>query len=409
MDLVKNIKVSLRFDDEDILVGELIHQKGKVYFKYAPEFLSSGLDLSPYKLPLKGEVFTGPFQPFEGLFGVFEDSLPDGWGRLLLDRKLLKQGISPQEISPLDRLSFVGEMGAGALVYHPLRDIQEGRSVHIHLEDLERDTQLVYEGANSEVLDKLFALGGSSGGARPKISVGYNKSSKQLMPETQQLPDGFEHWLVKFPAMNDLPDIAEVEFAYYLMAKDAGIDMMESELLTGATGRKYFATKRFDRDKNKRLHRHSMAGLLHDDFRRSGIDYGHLMDAAFTLERDVRVYEKVLRLCTFNVFTHNRDDHSKNFSFLMDAKGIWKFAPAYDLTFSSSSHGMHSTTVAGEGESPNSEHIIELANEFGVKNIPDVIAQVLEVTKKWNNYANLAGVSEDTRKMISKKLDRIRK
>lgn len=403
------ILVYLRFSNGDVLVGELIHQKGRIYFKYAPEFLSKGLNLSPYKLALKEGVFVGPLQPFEGLFGVFEDSLPDGWGRLLLDRKLLKQGVSPHELSPLDRLSFVGEMGAGALVYHPVRKEETAMEKKIDLEDIEKDTNLVYEGAGSEVLDKLFELGGSSGGARPKIAVGYHKESQQLIPDAHPLPMNYEHWLVKFPAYNDLPDIAEVEYAYYLMAKDAEVEMMESKLLIGKSGKRYFATKRFDRQGNSRLHCHSAAGLLHDDFRRSAVDYGHLMDAAFNLERDVRVYEKVLRLCVFNVFTHNRDDHSKNFSFLMDEEGNWKFAPAYDLTFSSSAHGMHSTTIAREGSNPGVKHILELATEFGVKNAGQLIEEVLEVTKRWNEYAIKTGVSDDTRKMIGKKLEQLRK
>jgi serine/threonine-protein kinase HipA len=152
------------------------------------------------------------------------------------------------------------------------------------------------------------------------------------------------------------------------MALDAGIEMSESKLFKGKSGQAYFGTKRFDRIANKWLHLHSAAGIMHDNFRLSNLDYGNLMDCAFKLEKDVRAYEKILRLAAFNVFAHNRDDHSKNFAFLMDVHGNWKVAPAYDLTFSSSGHGMHSTMVANESANPTKKHLMELADYFKVKN-----------------------------------------
>ena len=186
------------------------------------------------------------------------------------------------------------------------------------------------------------------------------------------------------------------------MAVDSGIEMSECKLFKGKTGQVYFGTKRFDRIGNNRLHMHSASGMMHDDFRLSNLDYGHIMDCAFRLERDVNAYEKILRLAAFNVFANNRDDHSKNFSFLMDENGKWKVAPAYDLTFSSSGHGMHSTMVSGESANPNKQHLMELANYFKIKNAKSIIDQVQEVVNNWKSYAKKYNVSADSKNRIEK-------
>ena len=219
------------------------------------------------------------------------------------------------------------------------------------------------------------------------------------------LPPNYGHWLIKFPSSTDSPDIANIEYAYYKMAIDAGIEMSGSQLFKGKSGKAYFGTKRFDRVGNNRVHLHSAAGILHDNFRFSALDYGHLMDCAFTLEKDVRAYEKILRLAAFNVFANNRDDHSKNFSFLMDAKGNWRTAPAYDLTFSYSGHGMHSTMVAGESANPTKKHLLQLANYFKLKNAAAIIDEVQSITTNWKMYADLCGVSRNTKSSIQKILN----
>jgi serine/threonine-protein kinase HipA len=186
------------------------------------------------------------------------------------------------------------------------------------------------------------------------------------------------------------------------MATDAGIEMSECQLFKGQSGKAYFGTKRFDRQGNNRLHLQSAAGMMDDNFRLSTLDYGHLMDCAFRLERDVKAYEKVLRLAAFNVFANNRDDHSKNFSFLMDATGKWQLAPAYDLTFSYSGHGFHSTMVAGESAKPTREHLMKLATHFNIKNAATVIDEVQSVIANWKKYAALYGVKSASKKQIQK-------
>lgn len=401
---VKRLIVSISLQGEELEIGELVNEQRKIYFKYYPEFIEKGMLISPFKLPLSSSVLIPDTDAFGGLFGVFGDSLPDGWGMLLLDRALTSKGISISEVTPLDRLSFVGHSGMGALIYKPAADPFYDKEMPFELDSIAKETEHVLKGASSDIIEELYRLGGSSGGARPKVLVGYHQGKDHLIFGDENLPEGYEHWIIKFPASNDPSDIAETEFAYYKMAIDAGIEMSQCHLLKGASGRQYFGTKRFDRVEDGRLHMHSVAGLVHDNYRFSNLDYGHVMDAAFRLEKHVEAYEKVLRLAAFNVFAHNRDDHSKNMAFLMDRLGHWKFAPAYDLTFSFSAHGFHSTTVAGEGRSPSSSQLMELAKVFGVKNAQSIIDEVRAVTTQWKEYGKVNGVSKESINLIENTL-----
>ncbi|GJM65010.1 toxin HipA [Persicobacter diffluens] len=404
MEHVKTIKVMLRWsEDQQLPVGELVQYDRRILFKYHPEILDRNLSLSPIKLPLTKEVVDMSAFSFDGLAGVFNDSLPDGWGRLLLDRKLTAMGLPFQQLTPLDRLTYVGQNGPGALVYYPEME-QESTTTQVLLEQWEHECNEIYDGASSDLLESLFQAGGSSGGARPKVNLLYKPKSDTLR-KGNVAEEGEEHWLIKFPSSLDMSDISNVEYAYYLMAQEAGIFMSPCRLFFGESGKPYFGTKRFDRIGNHRLHMHSASGLMHDNFRLSNMDYGHLMDGAFQLQKDVRCYEDVLRLATFNIFGHNRDDHSKNFSFLMDQKGTWTMAPAYDLTFSNSGHGFHSTMVAGESQNPGSKHIKELAKYFSVNNVNQIIEQVKDTLSNWPQFANQAGVTEASKKAIAKTIN----
>ena len=400
--------VSINLDGKKIEVGELASDGKKIYFKYHPSFIETGLQISPFKLPLSSEILTAETPIFDGLFGVFNDSLPDGWGRLLFDRTLMARGISLNEITPLDRLSFVGHNGMGALAYQPAIDSKPDIEKLHELDEIASEARKILEGTSSEVIEELYHMGGSSGGARPKILVGYHQEKDHIIHGQEILPEGYEHWIIKFGSFADPNDIAEIEHAYHKMAVAAGIEMSTCRLFRGVSGKHYFGTKRFDRVGDKRLHMHSAAGLMHDNFRLSNLDYGHVMDAAFRLENHVGGYEKVLRLAAFNVFAQNRDDHSKNISFLMNSKGEWKLAPAYDLTFSTSSHGHHSTTVAGESRSPGSKQLYELADIFSVKNAHKIIEEVKEATKNWKQFANKCGVKTNSKKLIDKSLRELR-
>lgn len=406
MEPVKKIFVSIQFDAGEIAVGELVSDDKLIYFKYYQEFRESGLEISPIKLKFNTDINQANEIPFEGLFGVFADSLPDGWGKLLLDRALAARGISIANLSPLDRLAYIGTQGMGALIYRPEIFIDHADQFKIELDEIARSTKQIIAGLATDVLDEIFRLGGSSGGARPKILVGYNPITQHLIGAEKELPPPYEHWLIKFSASSDSKDVANIEYAYYKMAIDAGIEMSDCRLFESKSGNTYFGTKRFDRQGNNRLHLHSAAGIMHDNFRLSTLDYGHLMDCAFQLERDVKAYEKVLRLAAFNVFANNRDDHSKNFSFLMDGTGKWRLSPAYDLTFSYSGHGMHSTMVAGESASPTRTHLMKLANYFNVTNASTILDEVQDVVNNWKKYAASSGVKSASKNSIQKVIGR---
>ena len=390
----KRINVLLKFSGDEILVGKLILDNRLIHFKYDDDFINLGMNLSPFKLKYNNEIQIADPNPFHGIFGVFDDSLPDGWGMLLFNRTLEKKGFSLNDINILDQLAYIGDTGKGALIYRPAITEDESFSDIIDLDRLKTAMDEVYYGTSTEVIEELMSLGGSSGGARPKANVGYNPKTNELIHGYNTLPDGFNHWIIKFPSSEDPQDIANIEYAYYKMAQGAKITMSECKLLESTKGLHIFATKRFDRVGNDRIHMHSMAGLTHDNFRISNIDYGHIIDAAFRLEQSASARENVLRLAAFNIYSHNRDDHSKNFSWLMNESGKWTFAPAYDLTYSSTAIYEHSTRVSGEGANPGRKHIIELANEFSINKPEEIIDQVQESIAQWPDIAKESGVSK---------------
>jgi serine/threonine-protein kinase HipA len=405
---VGKLIVSLRLEGAEHEVGELVLADKRIYFRYNADFLKSRLNLSPFKLPFDNEIVSADQQPFDGLFGLFNDSLPDGWGRLLLDRSLASKGINLNTISPLDRLAYVGQHGMGALVYRPEFLPEQANGIIWELDEIALETSRVLKGTASDVIDELFVMGGSSGGARPKILTAYNPLSNNLIHGYNDITEGYHEWIIKFPSSTDSPEIANVEFAYHKMALLAGVEMSECRLFPGNSGQVYFGTKRFDRVDGKRLHVHSASGLMHDNFRMSAMDYGHLMDCAFRLEKHVKAYEKVFRLAAFNIYSHNRDDHSKNFAFLMNALGEWRFAPAYDLTFSYSGYGFHSTMVAGESKKPGRKELMKLAAHFGLKNASGIVDEVQEAIAHWPTIAIDCGVSGSTQKAIQQQLNGLR-
>lgn len=402
------IDVFIRFSGEEIPVGRLVLDNRLIYFKYDDDFLGLGMDLSPIKLNFNNEIQVASPNPFNGIFGIFDDSLPDGWGMLLLNRALEKKGLSLNDINVLDQLAYVGDTGKGALIYRPAIRDDEKINDQIDLDRLKTAIDKVYYGTSTEIIEELMSLGGSSGGARPKANVGYNPKTDEIIHGQNVLPDDFEHWIIKFPSSEDPQDIANIEYAYYKMALVANIKMSECKLLESSNGMKVFATKRFDRVGNDRIHMHSMAGLTHDNFSLSNIDYGHVIDAAYQLEKSAAAREKVLRLASFNVYSHNRDDHSKNFSWLMDKSGKWTMAPAYDLTFSSNRINEHSTRVAGEGANPGRKNLLELAEEFSINNADDIIDQVQQYLSDWPAIAKECGVRKESIKRIQAKFLELR-
>jgi serine/threonine-protein kinase HipA len=400
---VSLVLVSLNFGDHTQKVGRLALANRRIYFEYDAAFLKSGFDISPFKLPVKAGAVPCEDMAFEGLFGVFNDSLPDGWGRLLLDRQVRKHGIAPEQLTPLDRLTHVGTYGMGALVYEPDSSETSPHPDAINLDKLAAETGEVLEGEAGDVFAELLGLSGSSAGARPKVMVGASRDRKRLIHGQQQLPDDYTHWMVKFASSADAKDIGAIEYAYSLMARAAGLTMMPTHLFRAQKGAGYFGVERFDRQGKKRKHMHTVSGLIHADHRLPSLDYEQIMRVTLELTRNVQELEKILLLASFNVFAHNRDDHAKNFSFLMNDKGNWSVSPAYDLTFSGGPGGEHSTTIMGEGKNPGKEHLIKLAEKFSipVRRANQIIDGVVEAIHQWPAFAEEAGVSKSSKKIIA--------
>jgi serine/threonine-protein kinase HipA len=401
---IKTINIFLNQKDKKISVGRLASKDEVIYFEYDKEFLNSKLELSPYKVPLRPGVLICDDNVFEGLFGLFGDSLPDGWGRLLLDRHFLNNGVNYSDITPLDRLSYIGKYGIGALSYEPIiDDIQCTTLKDIVLDELAEASHEILQGESEKLLDELILIGGSSAGARPKVMIQLSDDKKSIIHGAQTLNEGYEHWMVKFASSHDSEDIAKVEYAYSLMAKDASVAMSETTLLSSNKS-SYFATKRFDRDADNRIHIHSVAGLTHSDFRFPTLDYDDLLGLALHLTKDVNEQLKMFRLAVFNLLTHNRDDHAKNFSFLMKEDGGWKLSPAYDLTFSYGPRGEHSTTYLGNGKHPTSEILMKLAKKHNINNAATIIQEIKEVVNNFKFYADSVNLKKSSYDRINKAL-----
>ena len=403
---ISQIRVGLELTEAVLPLGRFALRDGRIYFEYDPAFLDGGLEVSPFNLPLRPGVQT--FDPllFEGLPGVFNDSLPDGWGRLLFDRMMRSGGVPSGEMTVLDRLAHVGRTGMGALVYEP--DSGDGApDSDVDLDQLAAHAQEVLDGEAGEVLEELLALSGSSAGARPKVMIGLDAGRRTAIHGTCTLPEGFEPWLVKFPTHGDGLGAGAIEYVYALMAKNAGLDMTDVNLFPARKGAGYFATKRFDRRDGHRLHAHSACGLLHSDFRTPSLDYEDLIALTMALTRDTREAEKMFRLAVFNVLAHNRDDHSKNFSFLMDAQGDWTLSPAYDLTYAPGPGGEQSTLVMGEGRNPGTEHLIRLGleTELTRSRINDIMEQVKAALSQWRELAKEHGVAQTDIDWIAERIE----
>lgn len=382
---VKVVHVYYQPVSEKIFVGRLALKEHKIFFEYDPGFIKAGLNLSPFKLPFKTGVTVSNDFTFDGLFGLFNDSLPDGWGRLLLDRALVKHQVNPFALSALDRLCFVGSHGMGALIYEPEVEIASTITHHF-LDEIAEEIIAFQDDDDEKYIEELLTLGGSSAGARPKVLIFLDN----------------KHWLIKFPSSTDLKDVGAIEYAYHLMAKEAGLEVPEAKLFPARKGFGFFGTRRFDKTEHSRVHMHTISGLLHADHRIPSLDYDAIMKTTMHLTRHMKECEKQYRASVFNVLSHNRDDHSKNFSFLMDPNGAWRVSPSYDLTFSSGPGGEHCSMVMGEGKKPGISHLLKLAQVGNIKKSEAlrIIDEVKDSISQWPKFANEAGVSKSSAQLI---------
>ena len=405
------LNVALHWNDDDIQpVGKLAYRDRIAYLEYDEAFLKTGLRLSP----VHHQTISGLQRPYradavEGLHGIFHDSLPDGWGRLLVDRRAGQLGIEPATLTPLDRLACVGSSGIGALCYAPSIEVWEAGANDLDLDSLAADARLVLDGDVGEVLSTLGQAGGSPGGARPKALIALNDSG-HAVHGTAGAPEGYDHFLVKFPGHDDPEDIAAIEMAYAMMAREAGVTMPETRLLGGHNGRFYFAARRFDRDGPSRVHVHSASGLLYSDIRIPALDYKDLILLTRAVTRDQRQCKAMFTLAVFNVLAHNRDDHARQFSFIMERDGSWRMAPAYDLTWSQGPGGEHSSTVLGHGKNITRAQLIELGKKADMKerDATQVIDRVEGALRKWQAFAGEYGVSRASANMIAAALAKVR-
>lgn len=342
----------------DRLVGTMaLYQKRLAAFEYDKEWITDGFSISPFSLPLEKKVFLPKIDPFDGIFGVFSDSLPDGWGRLLVDRLMRRNSLHPEQIGNLERLAITGNSGMGALTYHPAVPLPNEPGSPLSLDQIAKECARVLKEEPEADLDFLYANGGSSGGARPKILTTING----------------EDWIIKFPASGDSKNIGKQEYEYALCAKECGILMADVRLFPSKTTKGYFGTKRFDRisdGENGKIHMASASGLLETSHRIPNLDYNLLMRLTLQLTKSMEECEKLYRLMCFNVFAHNRDDHSKNFSYLyIEKESRWILSPAYDLTYSNSIGGEHATTINGNGLNPGMPELLAVAENIGL-NLP---------------------------------------
>jgi serine/threonine-protein kinase HipA len=398
------LNVFLHWGKEKIKVGELAHVKHDIYFEYSPELIARNIELSPFKLALKSGAYRDESRIFHGLPGVFYDSLPDGWGLLLMDRYFRQYGVDPKVISPLERLAYLGDRAMGALSYEPAIPVITKKSTQtLSLALLAAECEQILQGHEDDILPELIIAGGSSGGARPKVLIGYNPENQQICTGMQTLPPGFQHYLIKFSAMMDINDSAEIEYAYALMAKAMGISMTDVKLFHIENFGWAFGTVRFDRNQNQRIHRHSLSGLLHADYRIPNLDYLDFLKATWVLTEDFNAVIEGFRRMVFNVFMHNRDDHSKNFSYLL-GKQDWKLAPAYDLTFSAGMGGEHTMTIAGEGAHPGQEHCLKVANQLEINSNTalEIIDQAIAIRSQWLKFAGQAQVPKASAQQLNK-------
>lgn len=374
------------------LIGHLSLTGRKIFFAYDDEFITTGLELSPFNLPLQTGIISSPDRTFDGLFRLFNDSLPDGWGRLLIDRKLMQAGINPGSLSPLDRLCLVGNGGMGALSYEPAHDEVRPLTT-IDLDQIKYEVEATLNDDNQYV-EELLMLGGSSAGARPKIMIQHENDA----------------WLIKFKSSVDPDNICAIEYAYHLMAKAALLDIPVARIFPARSGGGFFGVKRFDRVLQQRVHMHSISGLLQADQREPSLDYETIMKITLYLTNSKEQCMIQFRNAVFNVLAHNRDDHAKNFSFLMDSNGIWRVSPAYDLTFSSGFAGEHTTTIMGEGKHPGRKHLQKLAAVVGIarRDAERIIDEVRAAVQDWQQFAAIAGVSKLHTANISSVLNSIR-
>ena len=349
-------------------LGVLAEFGHRSLIEYSPEALRQGLELSPFRLALQQPAYEGSEPFLDGLPGLIADALPDGWGRLLMDRRLRKVGRDPATVSVLERLAFIGNRALGALSFEPAAGLAL-TTQDVSLLELAQRIDHLTAGASAAVLNGLLLIGGSPQGARPKALVQYQRGSGRMSAgdariDANRAPG--EAWLIKFPARGEHAEACAIEELYARLARAGGIDMPESEFFPLGRGLAAFGVKRFDREAGMRVPIHTLAGALHADYRVPAIDAVDFLRMTRLMTNDMREVRKAFERCVFNLALHNRDDHAKNFSYRLGRDRRWQLSPAYDLTFSAGPRGHHQMAYAGETAVPSLADVLRVAEKGGI-------------------------------------------
>ena len=406
-------------------------EAGYANFEYDPEFAESGIEVSPITMKLADRIYSFPALPketFHGLPGLLADSLPDDFGNALINAWLAREGRSAESFNPVERLCYTGDRGMGALEYIPSQGPSDSRSetvdvkalVELASEILTKRNELAgsFAPPNRETsLQEILRVGTSAGGARAKAIIAWNRQTNEVRSGQVQAGTGFSYWLLKFDGVSgnkdkELEDPAGyglIEYAYYKMAQEAGIEMKECRLLN-ENGRSHFMTRRFDRtDSGGKIHMQSFCAMEHFDFKKAGAhSYEQALRTIRRLEMPMESVEEQFRRMAFNIIGRNQDDHVKNIAFLMDRSGAWSLSPAFDMTYSYNPSGAwtsaHQMSVNGKRDDFDIEDFKACAKNSSMKRgrAEDIVQQVQEAVLKWKDFANEAGVPDDISNAIAK-------
>lgn len=406
----------------DNIVGYLLwrEETETATFEYAPEFKRLGLDLSPIEMPISQQrVFAFSNiskETFLGLPGLFADSLPDAYGKALLDRWLASNG--RHFANPVERLCYQGKRSMGALEFEPAQNDYLETSSNIEIDSLVATAREVLNQKEAfstnmsdtkEALINIIKVGTSAGGQRAKAIIAYNDETKEVRSGQIEAPEGFEHWLLKLDGvtnseLGDPQHYGKIEYVYYLMAKEAGIEMSECRLLE-ENGRAHFMTKRFDRQKNHKIHMQTLCGIAHYDYK---MLRAYSYEQAFQVMRRLRLpynqAEEMYRRMVFNVIASNQDDHTKNISFLMNRSGKWSLSPAYDVSWAYNPQGnwtsKHQMSINNKWDEITRADLIATAKNMNIKRPELIIEQVIDSVNLWHKFAKEYDIPNDTIKQI---------
>lgn len=431
--MVTAAEVRIWGQEAGAVVWDETRQQGS--FQYYDSFLKTGIDLSPLKMPLKNgtRVYTFPelrkgkddqVATFKGLPGLLADALPDRYGNQLIDVWLSQNGRQANSMNPVEQLCFIGSRGMGALEFVPsrMREIKDSFSVDVKSlveiahKMLDQRTAFTtnLESDEQQAMRDIMKIGTSAGGARPKAVIAYNPSTREVRSGQSSVPEGFEHWLIKLDGVSNAQfgesqGYGRVEYAYYLMAKDCEIDMMECTLLE-ENSRAHFMTKRFDRGPDQtRHHIQTWCGIQHFDYNNMfAFSYEQLFQTMRSLRLTYPEAEQMFRRMVFNVLAANCDDHTKNFSFRLKQGGRWELAPAYDLCFAYDPTNIwvnqQTLSINGKRKGILKSDLMTIAKANSIKKADRIILQTKDVVSDWNSYAQKAMVNVKLAKHVDQNL-----